>query len=304
MKDNTNQRIVLLTGATGFIGSHLTKKLTEENWEVHILIRQHSKIDILGPTKSKINIHTVTSKFEDLKDLLKKINPTCVIHLASLFIAEHRPEQTNELIRSNIEFPTQLLEAMRLANITSLVNTGTSWQHYQNSSYNPVNLYAATKQAFETIIDYYVEAHGFKVCTLKLFDTYGPNDHRKKIVSLLKNLVIHDDSLDMSPGNQLIDLVHINDVISAYLIAANKIKSPGGKHEKYGISSKQQITLRDLVELIEKITNQKLNIRWGVRPYRNREVLETWEKFNELPNWKPQISLEDGLKEIFLSNQI
>ena len=67
---------------------------------------------------------------------------------------------------------------MKEVGVKILVNTGTSWQHYENKDYSPVNLYAATKQSFEAILQYYVEVASLKAITLKLFETYGLDDPR------------------------------------------------------------------------------------------------------------------------------
>ncbi|WDC83286.1 NAD(P)-dependent oxidoreductase [Caloramator sp. mosi_1] len=103
-----------------------------------------------------------------------------IFHLASLFIAEHDSNQIDDLLKSNIIFGTHILEAMKYGNVKNMVNIGTYWQHYKNEEYNPVCLYAASKEAFEKIIEFYIQVENIKVITLKLYDIYGINDKRKK----------------------------------------------------------------------------------------------------------------------------
>lgn len=297
MIDTTQKKIALLTGATGFIGSHLTRKLVKEGWDVHALIRDNSKLDTLQEIQKKIQTHRLTNNVEHLTKILIDVQPTTVFHIASLFLAQHKPDQVSQLIQSNIDFPTQLLEAMQLAGIKQLINTGTSWQHFENSEYNPVNLYAATKQAFEAIANYYVEAHNFKICTLKLFDTYGPNDTRPKLISLLWKAVREGKVLEMSPGEQVIDFVHIEDVVEAYCRAAELIGTQASGHMVYGVSSGNPMKLKDLVTAFEQATNQQLQITWGGRPYRDREVMNTWVNHHTLPGWTPKIPFEIGIRE-------
>jgi nucleoside-diphosphate-sugar epimerase len=98
-----------------------------------------------------------------------------------------------------------------------IINTGTSWQHFEQSNYNPVNLYAATKEAFEAIITFYKATSSLKVTTLKLFDTYGPNDSRYKIIPLLQKAFTEQKELSMSKGEQLIDFVYIVGIANAYM---------------------------------------------------------------------------------------
>src|SRR4051812_1833664 len=82
---------------------------------------------------------------------LKACKPDVVFHLASLFVSDHRVQDVQNLVESNLLFGTQLLEAMAQAGVKRIINTGTSWQ-----CPHPFNLYAATKQAFESILGYYV----------------------------------------------------------------------------------------------------------------------------------------------------
>ena len=241
--------------------------------------------------------HRAINNAEQLAEILLKVRPHYVFHLASLFLSQHRPDQINELIQSNINFPTVLLEAMRLAGVKSLINTGTSWQHYENSEYNPVNLYAATKQAFDTIIKYYVEAHQFNVCTLKLFDTYGPNDPRPKLISLLYKCAKEGVGIEMSPGEQIVDLVYIDDVVEAYCVAVEVLEKQVKGHKTYGVTSKRPMTLREIVQIFEEITKMPLNVVWGGRPYREREVMRLWDTFETLPFWAPKIPFEIGIEK-------
>ncbi|VWX32686.1 NAD(P)-dependent oxidoreductase [Limnobacter sp. 130] len=293
----SSPRVALLTGATGFIGSNLARQLVNHGWHVHVLVRGDSKLDALKDIQTSIHFHQVTENIENLADTLREIQPTCVFHIASLFLAQHTPNQINQLVQSNVNFPTQLLEAMRLAGVKRLINTGTSWQHFENSDYDPVNLYAATKQAFESIIQYYIEAHGLKVCTLKLFDTYGANDPRPKLVALLWKTAREGTTLDMSPGEQLVDLVHIKDVVEAYCRAADLLDTQTTGHVRYGVSSGNPMKLRDLVEAFERATNQRLPINWGGRPYRDREVMRLWRDYQTVPGWRPKIPFEIGILE-------
>ena len=177
---------------------------------------------------------------------------------------------------------------MTLEGANYLVNTGTSWQHFENQSYSPVNLYAATKQAFEVLLEYYVEARELRVITLKLFDTYGPNDPRPKLLNLLKGLVNHDQRLAMTAGEQKIDMVHVEDVVRAFTIASDRLMQ--GKvlgMESYAVSSGRHLHLRELVNMVETKLVYKLPIDWGAKPYRKREVMTPW-RGKQLPGWFPE----------------
>lgn len=283
---------LLLTGVTGFIGRNTAESLCRAGHEIHALVRKLPDDSYF--TRDKIYYHILSES--SIRDVIFNVKPDIVIHIASMFLAEHRFENIEDLIHSNITFPTQLLDAMSFAGVTSFINTGTSWQHYNSECYNPVNLYAATKQAFEDIIRYYTDTKKIKSITLKIFDSYGPNDMRGKIISLLDKLAISGEKLAMSAGEQKLSLVHVDDICNAFEIAVNKISSLSlGEGVIYGLASKECVTLKELVSIYEKCNKCKLNISWGEREYREREVMLPAENLMNLPGWRPVINLSDGL---------
>ena len=295
MKDKT----ALITGGTGFIGENLAKKLADDGWLVNLLCRnKQNRSECLG-SAGTINVYEYDGHCESIIDAFSQAQPSIVFHLAAYFAAEHQIEDVEKLISSNLVFGSQLLEVMARTNVRNLVNTGTSWEHYNNCAYNPVNLYAATKQAFEKIIDYYVEAREFKVYTLKLFDTYGNGDCRGKLIDHVISSIYNRTPLSFSPGDQLIDIVHVNDVVRAYKQAAISLENePIPVHKKFGVSSKNPIPLKDLVSLIQKLMNDSTKVEWGGRSYRDREVMQPWTKFNCLDDWEPTVNLEKGLADL------
>jgi len=288
----------LITGATGFVGGHLARRLVQEGWRVHIVSRVDSRLPEAEEFAHVTN-HIYDSSTESMVNCVALAKPDVVFHLASLFLSQHETKDIEPLIQGNLLFGSQLLEAMKVNGITSLINTGTSWQHYSNDDYNPVCLYAATKQAFEAVLEYYVQACGIKAITLKLFDTYGPYDLRPKLFHLLSAVATSGETLDMSGGEQLIDLVHIYDVAEAYLIAAQRlIECRVQLHERYAVSSGNPMPLRDLVQLYSKVTVSAIRVNWGARPYRFREVMKTWTGGSSLEGWQPKYTLADGMKNL------
>ncbi|AJI82144.1 paratose synthase [Yersinia enterocolitica] len=287
---------ILITGASGYIGSNLACYLNSNGFEVFGLIRSEvvdeNKIKLLSGVKLEILDE------KNLCSLVENINPDIVIHIASLTSVTHDYSTIENLLRSNIEFPTKLLEAMEVAGVKKFINTGTTWQNYNSADYEPVNLYAATKQAFEDILKYYIFAKGFSSITLRLFDTYGPNDTRKKLIPLLDRLAETKESLDMSEGNQEIELVHINDICSAYKTAILKLQDgQPGYANVYSVDTGSRMSLKKLVKLYEKVNDVTLNINWGARPPREREIMRLCTNLTVLPNWSPTIPLDEGINK-------
>lgn len=304
MSISGEKKVALVTGATGFVGSHLVRRLIKEGWKVHIVSRPESSLEIIKDVKGETLNHLHDGTIDGMFRIIKESKPIIVFHLASLFLAQHQPKDLEPLIKSNILFGTQLLEAMAANGVYKLVNTGTSWQHYNNEDYNPVCLYASTKQAYEAILKFYIETATLRVITLKLFDTYGPDDLRPKLFNLLKKVAEEQKPLAMSAGEQLIDIVYIDDVVEAFLIAAERLLNNNvRKYEEYAVSSGNPIKLRDLVKKFEEVIGKKLPIEWGGRPYRDREVMEPWKRGEKLYGWMPKVRLYEGIIKITEQNK-
>ena len=287
-------RVALVTGVTGFVGGALARRLADDGWDVHAIVRPHSDLNELRGMPERISLHEHDGSTGNLVEILGACKPDVVFHLASLFLADHRPEQVVGLVESNLLFSTQLLEAMTLNKCLRLINTGTSWQHYESDEYRPVNLYAATKQAFQDIIAYYNDARGLSCITLKLFDTYGPGDKRRKLINILIDAAMSGETLEMSPGEQVIDLMHIDDVVAAFVYAEKMLSaSPGSYNDSYFVSG-ERYRLKDLVTVVGRSLDKEMNVNFGGRPYRSREVMvPVRANGRELPNWMPVKHLGD-----------
>lgn len=288
---------VLVTGATGFIGGKLTARLLAEQWSVHVLVRPESDASAL-PDHPNLRIHRSANSVEALTDVMMDCMPDLVFHLASLYLNDHRPDQVDLLVQSNVLFPAQLMEAMTAAGVRKLVNTGTAWQHYESSGYAPVNLYAATKQAGQDIADFYASAHGLSIITLKLFDTYGPGDTRRKLIKILCDAAVDAETLDMSPGEQTVDLTHVDDVIDAFMIAGRLAKEGGpGLNQGFFVSG-ERLTVKSLVDAVAGALGRPVNARFGGRPYRPREVMTPYAPTESeiLPGWHRTRSIAGSVR--------
>jgi nucleoside-diphosphate-sugar epimerase len=288
---------IILTGATGLIGWHLVHALCKNKHQVTCLVRPNSKAERISSLPTTAQIAIVEENQNHLYAIIKKAQPTLLIHLSSLFLHQHQSEDIPRLIQSNLQFPCQLLEACAKLGVKKIINTGTAWQHQYEESYKPANLYAATKQAFEALLTYYENAHNMRIITLKLYDTYGPRDHRPKLLNALRKAVQEGTTLKMSPGNQLIDLVFIEDIVDGFLIAINLLSesNPVPLEKSYFLGSGQPITLRNLVKQYTNVTQKTIHAEWGSIPYRPGEVMNPIPAIPTLPGWQTKINLEKGI---------
>jgi nucleoside-diphosphate-sugar epimerase len=232
--------------------------------------------------------------------IVSKANPDITFHLAAFSKSSHETSDVEKLLNSNIIFSTQLAEALYRSGNHKLINTETFWQFGDGlGNLAPNCLYAANKRAFHEILNFYVNSGFLSAISLVLFDTYGVGDPRPKLLNAIKQALKEDAYLDLTPGNQLIDLVHIDDVVVAYVDAARILMSSNpSKLEQYAVRAGQQYSLRELIGLIESEVNLPIKVNWGAKPYRTNEVMYPWVG-NILPGWRANIDLPSGLREFF-----
>lgn len=293
---------ILVTGATGFIGQNLIKVLLDKNYEVHCIVRVDSNTSNIS---QNITIFKYDQNIDGLIEYFNEQKFDGLIHLASLFLATHTKDDISNLISSNIKFGTELLEACKVSDVKWFINTGTFWQNYENEDYNPVNLYAATKEAFENIAKYYIETSNLIFTTIKLNDTFGANDTRNKVFNIWNKISKSGEILDMSAGEQIIDISYIDDVISAYEVLITHLSSDQKedfKSKEFVVNNNEKMSLKELSKVFEEATNTRLNIKWGERPYREREVMIPYDKGQTVPNWNQKYTLKQSIQKTIGEN--
>jgi nucleoside-diphosphate-sugar epimerase len=289
-------RRALVTGATGFVGRHLCRRLVDDGWTVTALVRDPSSPRV----PPGVEAVTVPDDHEAFVALVTEADPEVCLHLATHFVAEHRPEDVAPMLEANVGLGTRLAEALVDAGGVPIVNTGTAWQHVGGADYDPVSLYAAMKQALTDILRFHAARRGLPVITLTLADTYGPDDDRAKLVPALLAAARDGRSLDMSDGGQMLDLVHIDDVVAAFLVVIDLLRADrsiaaADGTTRWAVSSDQPVTLLDLLPRFSAATGLALDARWGVRPRRLIEMREPWPSVAPPPGWAPAVDLDEGL---------
>jgi len=292
-------RRALITGATGFVGGWLARRLVEQGWDVHVIVRPGSRIDDLVELPSVVHVDDGVAP---LHSIVAAAGPNVCFHMAGYYVGSHSDVDIRPLITDNLLFGTRLADALAAMGDCQMVNAGSYWQNAGGSSYHPVALYAATKQAFQDILQYYVESGRLGVVTLKFFDTYGPADRRPKLLNLLLAAAATQVPLAVSPGQQMIDLVHVDDAVGACLAVARPFSPASAPPPQcYAVTSGAPLRLRDLVDRIERIIGQNVPVEWASRGYRWREMMDPWDVAPVVPGWAPQVHLEDGIQSLWRS---
>lgn len=293
---------LLVTGATGFVGTNFIIQL-HKKYEITALVKEKSNVSKI---KDFCTLYFWNESIQGLVDLIRQKKFDGVIHLATYYQPSHSSEDFAKMLSSNIVFGANLLEALSSNPPSFFINTTTFSQFANASSYNPAGLYDATKQAFCDIMHFYASKMPTIFCNLLLYNTYGANDNRPKIFNLWKKIAQNQETMEMSKGEQKIDISHIDDVIRGFDILIELCVNNQIPTLSTFTLENQRHSLKELAQIFEYATNTKLSIIWGAKPYRQNEIMDPISSsnscFNKLPNWEAKISLQEGIKNLFEDN--
>lgn len=297
--NHISPRRALVTGATGYLGGQLVKRLAENGWTVGVMGRRSQRQLNFQENNTDIKCYFATDCVEAMSAAMTDLSPSIVFHCAAMTSADTAGISSRELIDANLLFGTNVLNAMAEAEIKHFVNVGSYWEHYNNEEFNPVDLYAASKYAFSNILKFFTEAHGLTACTLELNDVYGTNDSRGKIISILIEATMNGGQLRMSPGHQRLNFVYISDVLDGFLTLANRmlINSPI-LADRYALRSNNDFSLRETAKIIEDVVGKKLMVDWGAFGYKKRTIMTPPDITPVLDCWQSKITLREGLKYV------
>jgi nucleoside-diphosphate-sugar epimerase len=293
---------ILMTGATGFLGRNVAWRLVQNGHEVANLQRSSSSRDlldanVLGRTVQSLQL---TDDLQSAYSAVREYEPDCVISIAAMAGNASTPDLISKMLQSNVALPCALARGMVDVNKRAFISCGSSWQTCaMDGSYSPFDFYAGTKQAWDDLSRTYADL-GLNVTSLRMFDNYGPGDSRNKIVDLIFKTAVSGDRLDMSPGEQKMDLVYVDDAAIATVMAAEQaMESRSSGLNIYGVSTRIHTKLKDVATMVQEVTGLPVDINWGGRSYRPREVMVPYSGLTTVPGWSPKTSLKDGLKRVW-----
>lgn len=295
---NAAGRRALVTGATGYVGTHVVRRLLAEGWMVGIVARPSSSTTALGHVEANVPIHRDAGDDDALAAFARDFHPTVLVHLAALYIATPDERDRPALEAANIHFARRVGAAVAGSATRGIVAAASHLQ-MRGDSDDPVpaprGLYAGTKQAGEDALAGIATVSGMAFTSLVLFDTYGPGDPRRKLFDQLAEATAANTTLAMSPGGQCLDLVWIEDAAAAFAAAAARTAS-GEAHgrERFAVGSEERPPLRDIVDRWRRAGGPTPAIDWGALPYRPHQPMTPW-RGPRLPGWQPRVALDEGL---------
>lgn len=277
---------ILIIGSKSFVGKNLINFYKKKNCEI-IISRSFSYL----------------TKEGWLKDIIRKIikiKPDKIFYCSAEQTSKDDQKNIKKILFTNCEVPCLIAFNLLKHGIfkSKFVFFGTAWEKNFKGKYFPVNLYAASKKASENLLTHYA-LKGVRIINFKLFDTYGVNDNRKKILYLLLNSLKKNKKLKTTEGLQEINLTEINDICRGINLGINESKKWKFKKDgilKYYLGQRKVLTIKKLVKICEKILNKKGKIDFGALKYRDREPMKTFKSFNTPKKWKPENNIYNFLK--------
>ncbi len=292
-------KYMLLTGGTGFIGSHLLEELLNLNKKVILVKRSYSNAWRINEFKENENLILKDIDKENLNNIFNQYEIEGIFHLASFVQRNHELNTVKKMIDSNINFPTTLLENAVKNNVKFFINTGTCLEYSskpplsENSEIKPFNLYASTKSAFEDILKFYSNNYNICCATLKLFTPYGPKDNELKIIPYLIVNSIKKDSIEIKSPEKKLDFIYVKDVVDSYITVMNNI-AEFKEYTSFNIGTGIGTSIKEVLRIIESEVGKNDEVKYG-----DLEKDEIWcsnEKIKNELNWTPKTGLKKGIK--------
>jgi UDP-glucose 4-epimerase len=300
------QKRVFLTGAHGFIGSHITRLLLGEGYDVGILTRPHSNCSRIRDCLNRITVcNGDIRNGREIERVIADFNPDSIIHLVTYYAVEHRPDEIGVMIDTNVRGMINLLEAARNAGTGSVVNASTCAVYRETGELlhekdipAPQNLYALTKLYSEDACAFYADTYGINGISLRLFPPYGPRDHERRLIPYVIGTMLKGESPMLTSGNQKWDFVYVADIARAFGAAVVYAGQHRG-HTIMNIGTGEAASVREVVSRLAAFTGFSGELAWGAVPHRRSEV---WfnsadiTRGRKLLGWKPEIGLLEGLE--------
>lgn len=297
---------VIIAGGAGFIGSHLVKRLLEKKYDVGLIKREKTNID-----KIKEYLKDLTVFNADIKDseavlpIFSEFKPNIVVNLAMFYTVEHKPEDINQMIDTNIKGTLNLLEASKQGKIKLFINTSTSFVYKEKKDklkeedeLNPLNLYALTKINSEQLCSFYSEKYKLNAVTLRIFPPYGPGDNPRRLIPFVIKSLDNDEELKLTSGLQKWDYTYVEDIADAYMkVIAHELYNG---HKIINVGASNPVSIREIVGDIKSIMKKNTNIEWGAIPHRENEVWYCCADINKAKiyfGWEPKTDIKQGLEK-------
>ena len=297
---------VLVTGGSGFIGSHLIPRLLDAGYDVYSLERYVTGRYVLGGHRPVKTLFGDLCDFFVIRKIIREIEPDIVIHLASISAVSYSYDHPNEVLEANFMGTVNLAESClrEVPHFKKFLFSGTS-EEYGNQETFPVketaelrpnSPYAVSKVAADKYLRYMHDAYNFPVTVLRNFNTYGRKDNTHFVVERTIAQMLTEKVVRLGDPTPVRDFLYVDDHVNSYLTCIRSEKAIG---EVFNFCTGHGISIAELVDWIKGLTDFKGEVVWNTVPKRPLDIAKLvgdYSKAKKMLGWKPKYTLEKGLR--------
>jgi nucleoside-diphosphate-sugar epimerase len=294
----------MVTGASGFIGANLARRLLADGHEVHLLVSPNGELWRLKGLRGDTQTHPIDlSDADAVNRTVAAIQPDWIFHLAA-HGAYSWQSDVRRMIATNLVGTINLVEAAMRGRFESLVNTGSSSEYgfkdhapSEDEFVDPNSHYAITKLSATHYCRYIAQSRSMRIMTLRLYSVYGPWEDPNRLIPTLIVRGLHNELPRLVDPTVARDYVYIDDVLDAYILAAQHLGPELGS--VLNVGSGIQTSVQQAVELACKELGISQQPMWGSMPNRiwdSNVWLADTRKIKSVLGWSPRHSLRDGFR--------
>ena len=296
---------ILITGGSGFIGSHLTRYFVNANAKVAITAKYDSIFDNIRLTDIWNNITVIETDLRNVDSVkkIKKFNPDIIFHLAAYNDVGGSFENYSESLNSNIVGTANLLETITHYEQFIYISTSEVYGHQNNKvpfvetmKPQPISPYSIGKFGGELYAKMHMSFYKKPIKIIRPFNAFGPWQSMKAVIPELIIKCLKGENIRTTEGLQTREFNYIQNLVSGFVFCARSKKT---FNNIYNIGSNQDIRIKDLTKLIHRLTKSKSKLMIGSLKKRKTDISKmksNFSKFNKATQWTPSVKFIDGLK--------
>jgi nucleoside-diphosphate-sugar epimerase len=298
---------VLVTGATGFIGSHLVKRLVNENCRVNVISRNEIRLKnnpIINGVLDQVKIfHSDLQDHSTLQESVNAIKPEKIFHMGALVVPYMDFETASNCVQTNIQGTLNLLNASKDLNYSSFIHMG-SYEVYGHGKIpfseeqhpDPISPYSISKVSSELFCRYAIRNYNSPITLLRLSNVYGPNQNPERLIPYVIKSCLKKKELTLTKGEQTRDFLYIEDAIEGIIRSSVSKKAIS---ETINIASGTEVKIKNVVEKILDITGNPVipDFTLENRAYEPERWYCNITKAKKILDWEPIYDLDKGLEK-------
>lgn len=301
---------IMVTGASGFIGSELVSRLVKDGHELHVLERYVTG-RYSSDKKSQISTHYATlTDFPAIRKIVRDAQPDYVIHLAAISPVSFSYDHYIEVTEANYLGTVNLAEACyrEVPHFRQFIMAGTSEEYgmtlknaksklTEESELSPNSPYAVAKVAADLYLRYMYQAYKFPFTVLRPYNTFGRKDNKHFFIERTITQMLNGDTVYLGDKSAVRDWIYVDDHVDGYVKALGNKKAIG---EIIQLCSGKGYTTGETARIIAKLTGFEGEIVWNAtqkRPLDAKVLIGDNSKAKKLLNWAPRYTLEEGLRK-------